>query len=807
MTDIARLGFRADTNELKDAKASLDQLVPSAQKAEKAVDQLAFDFIKMDTAAGKAARGASAASTGMHEAAAGAQRASTAAGSAATANDRLAGSAHRVAAGLSAVSPAAGSATSALNRLGAAANDNINRMQATPGNIAAQFQDIGVTAAAGMNPMIIALQQGTQLSAAMSGGIGNLLRGFGQLLNPVSLLTIGLVGLVAAGIQMVDWAEVGKDALYFLADAMEVIAPYAVGIAAALALIYAPAIITGIWSLATAFYGLAAGMLATIGIPAAIILGLAAVVAAAVYFRDELTQYFGFDIVAAAKTGVNYIIAFFVGGFNAIVATWRQLPAAIGDFVIQAANLTLGVIENMVNGTIARINMLTSMLPFGAGENLQMGMVSLGINNPLQGSARGVAQTWGKETQAALGVDHIGNALDYIGDKASDAADWLRSLADGLGKVEEKGKKAGGAERARRGRPEKSNDELFAEVLGSADDQLRGLVDASAQIGVYGEALERLRFEQELFNMAQDKGVKLTEDMANELRRRAAEMAAIAHDNVRSNMMEDARREHEDTMWALGRERGELMLTKEALAAYRFETEMLAEARRQNITLTPVEIAQMREYAKEHAATAEAIRKTQEALEFAQDTVRGFFRDWAEGVKEGQGLFEAFGNSVLNVLNRIFDRLLDAAINGLIDILTNALGAYLGGGGISSGRPSMPGMSHLAKGGAFTNGVFNSPTMFSFANGHAFGEMGEAGPEAVMPLRRGPDGSLGVQAHGSSGPGAVYVTVENSYTLTGAISSDDVIEITKRAAEETSEQLRRQVPEIIETFSRDGAMV
>lgn len=70
---------------------------------------------------------------------------------------------------LASVPAAANSAASSLNRLaGAAANDNtVNRLQATPGNIAAQFQDIGVTAVGGMSPLLIALQQGTQLSAAM----------------------------------------------------------------------------------------------------------------------------------------------------------------------------------------------------------------------------------------------------------------------------------------------------------------------------------------------------------------------------------------------------------------------------------------------------------------------------------------------------------------------------------------------------------------------------------------------------------------------------------------------------------------
>ena len=59
----------------------------------------------------------------------------------------------------------------------------------------------------------------------------------------------------------------------------------------------------------------------------------------------------------------------------------------------------------------------------------------------------------------------------------------------------------------------------------------------------------------------------------------------------------------------------------------------------------------------------------------------------------------------------------------------------------------------FAAGGAFTNQIVNSPTYFQYGGG--FGLMGEAGPEAVMPLTRMPNGDLGVQTAGSG----VSVTV------------------------------------------------
>jgi hypothetical protein len=68
----------------------------------------------------------------------------------------------------------------------------------------------------------------------------------------------------------------------------------------------------------------------------------------------------------------------------------------------------------------------------------------------------------------------------------------------------------------------------------------------------------------------------------------------------------------------------------------------------------------------------------------------------------------------------------------------------------ANGATFANGIASFAKGGAFTNSIVSSPTMFKFADGGAMrtGLMGEAGPEAIMPLSRGADGSLGVQANG-----------------------------------------------------------
>jgi hypothetical protein len=112
-----------------------------------------------------------------------------------------------------------------------------------------------------------------------------------------------------------------------------------------------------------------------------------------------------------------------------------------------------------------------------------------------------------------------------------------------------------------------------------------------------------------------------------------------------------------------------------------------------------------------------------------------------------------------------------AAFSWLGSLFSPSVGgpAPLGpGSGGSLGMPIMGGAAlgaafdqgypihKFAMGGSFTNSIVSSPTMFKFAQGT--GLMGEAGPEAIMPLRRGSNGSLGVQAQ----PSNVQVIVNNS---------------------------------------------
>lgn len=67
--------------------------------------------------------------------------------------------------------------------------------------------------------------------------------------------------------------------------------------------------------------------------------------------------------------------------------------------------------------------------------------------------------------------------------------------------------------------------------------------------------------------------------------------------------------------------------------------------------------------------------------------------------------------------------------------------------------------SAFANGGTFTNQIVSRPTAFKFKNGSGFGNgiMGEAGPEAIMPLKRTADGSLGVASSAANVAVPVYI--------------------------------------------------
>lgn len=359
MADIAALGLEVRSDQVEKGTRALDKMSGAAKRAEAAVN------------------GFSSTSSG-----------------AASAASRLAAGTNNAEAGLERVAGAARQAQQSLRLANAAANDNIKAVSKfNTANIAAQFQDIAVSAQMGMGAFQIGLQQGTQL-AAVIGMMENPLRGLGtafmSVISPVSLLTIGLVSLSAAGLQMVDWPKRASQALIFLADNLKAIARYAATAAGALALIYAPSVIAGMvnliaWMGRVSVAAISMGASFALANPAtALVAGFAAAVIAANIIRDELKGIFGRDIVADAKNAVNWIIGAFVGGFNGIKAVWGSLPAAIGDIVYSTAQNVVDGIQDMVQKAVDILNNLMNKYALYPGtyvSNVHI-MATLVVNSP-----------------------------------------------------------------------------------------------------------------------------------------------------------------------------------------------------------------------------------------------------------------------------------------------------------------------------------------------------------------------------------------------------------------------------------------
>lgn len=115
----------------------------------------------------------------------------------------------------------------------------------------------------------------------------------------------------------------------------------------------------------------------------------------------------------------------------------------------------------------------------------------------------------------------------------------------------------------------------------------------------------------------------------------------------------------------------------------------------------------------------------------------------------GQKLSDVFRDLASNVAGKALDAALTPLTNALAGGVTNAVGGLAG---------SLVSAFGFAKGGVFSSGqvqpfakggIVDRPTLFPMRRGT--GLMGEAGPEAVMPLTRGPDGKLGVAASGGTG--------------------------------------------------------
>lgn len=165
-----------------------------------------------------------------------------------------------------------------------------------------------------------------------------------------------------------------------------------------------------------------------------------------------------------------------------------------------------------------------------------------------------------------------------------------------------------------------------------------------------------------------------------------------------------------------------------------------------------------------------------------------------------EGNFKNIGDSFVKMINRMVAEAAAAQLSRYLfgsmvqggsgdgavgSLLSTAVGFLFGapstGAGLTTGDfARMDRLLPSANGNAFgpggvvpfaNGGIVNEPTLFKFARGT--GLMGEAGPEAIMPLKRGADGKLGVS-------GGQQVVVNNNFTINGPITRETQQQIAAR---------------------------
>ncbi|MGS4661338.1 phage tail tape measure protein [Citrobacter farmeri] len=184
------------------------------------------------------------------------------------------------------------------------------------------------------------------------------------------------------------------------------------------------------------------------------------------------------------------------------------------------------------------------------------------------------------------------------------------------------------------------------------------------------------------------------------------------------------------------------------------------------------------------------------------------WEDWASSV------LQSMQKIILNAM--LVDSLRSASNSGFFSSIGGMFGA--GAGAASGSTPSgaynsaASGIKLNAKGGAYaseslstySNSIVSTPTYFAFAKGA--GLMGEAGPEAIMPLTRSADGSLGVRMVGaqpaSGGNGDINITQHFSISGNGdAALKQAMQEAARQGATDGAKQARQ---DLLQDFSNRG---
>ena len=191
------------------------------------------------------------------------------------------------------------------------------------------------------------------------------------------------------------------------------------------------------------------------------------------------------------------------------------------------------------------------------------------------------------------------------------------------------------------------------------------------------------------------------------------------------------------------------------------------------------------------------------ARESIEGVENSFHQLWTNTARTGKFSLDGLKNSALNIASEIAYQF---AMNGIFDLFDNKRGGGAGGGFLNTisnilfsanGNAFNSGnVMAFANGGAFSNSVVSRPTAFPL------GMMGEAGPEAVMPLTRTSSGKLGVVASGGGSASNVSVNYAPSVIIQGNADRDHI----SSALMEAERRFEVKIPSMIADHTRRSHM-
>jgi lambda family phage tail tape measure protein len=182
------------------------------------------------------------------------------------------------------------------------------------------------------------------------------------------------------------------------------------------------------------------------------------------------------------------------------------------------------------------------------------------------------------------------------------------------------------------------------------------------------------------------------------------------------------------------------------------------------------------------------------------DTYRAGEEMWMNFARTGKISLDGLKTTAIDMLSKLTYQM---ATSGLLNMFSGGAAPANKGGGIlnsifsvlfsANGNAFNNGnVMAFANGGAFTNSVVSKPTAFPL------GMMGEAGPEAVMPLTRTSNGKLGVVASGGGGDSDQSVNVNMAFHYSGAANENDALAM----SEFVMARVRNEIPVIIQNAQR-----